>query len=100
MMADAAFADMHADLFQVFGRDAFVQRGADAAVPVVVVLDQGVQRYGSNGEVVATVDVVSFQALEWVPQGGDLVTIGAGWSKRVDTLQDNDGFVSTAVMHG
>ncbi len=97
--ADLAFADLHTDLFDVFGRDGTVQRGAAAAVPVRVVIDRGVERYGTNGEVVATVTVVSFMVAQWVPTQGDLVVVDA-WSKKVDVLDSDDGYVAKAVMYG
>lgn len=97
--ADLAFADLHADLFEVFGQDGTVQRGSDAAVPVRVVIDRGVERYGTNGEVVATVTVVSFMVAQWIPSAGDVVAVGA-WSKKVDVLDSDDGYVAKAVMYG
>jgi hypothetical protein len=97
--ADLAFADLHTDLFDVFGRDGTVQRGAAAAVPVRVVIDRGIERYGTNGEVVAIVTVVSFKAAQWIPSAGDIVTVGA-WSKKVDVLDSDDGYVTKAVMYG
>ncbi|HDS1834380.1 TPA: hypothetical protein QEM98_000465 [Stenotrophomonas maltophilia] len=97
--ADLAFADLHADLFEVFGQDGTVQRGGDAAVPVRVVIDRGVERYGTNGEVVATVTVVSFMVAQWMPSAGDVVAVGA-WSKKVDVLDSDDGYVAKAVMYG
>ncbi len=97
--ADLAFADLHADLFEVFGQDGTVQRGGDAPVPVRVVVDRGVERYGTNGEVVATVTVVSFMVAQWVPSAGDVVAVGV-WSKKVDVLDSDDGYVATAVMYG
>ena len=97
--ADMAFADLHLDLFEVFGRDGTVQRGSAAAVPVRVVIEQGVERYGTSGEVVATVTVLSFMSSQWVPSAGDVVTVGT-WIKKVDVLDSDDGFVAKAVMYG
>lgn len=97
--ADLTFADMHADVFEVFGQDGMIVRGADEPVPVRVVIDRGVERYGTNGEVVAIVQLVSFMASQWVPVQGDVLTVGE-WTKPVDVLHSNDGYVAKAVMHG
>lgn len=98
-MSDPLFDGMHEDLFDQFGQDGTIQRGAAAPVPVRVVIDQGVKRYGTNGEVVATVTVVSFMVAQWIPSAGDVVSVGA-WSKKVDVLDSDDGYVAKAVMHG
>lgn len=93
------FDDMHAELFEVFGQDGFVTRGVDPAVPVRVVIDRGVEQFDDLGRVVRRVDVASFNVAEWSPQQNDVLAIGA-WSKQVDAIDSDDGFVAKAVMYG
>lgn len=97
--ADLAFAALHTDLFDVFGQDGTVTREDVIDFPVRVVIDRGVERYGTNGEVVASLTVVSFMTAQWIPSAGDVVTVGA-WSKKVDVLDSDDGYVAKAVMYG
>lgn len=100
---DIELMDMHAELFEAFGIDGTVARGTDPAVPVRVVIDRGVERIGEFGTVAGRVDVASFMVSQWEPQQGDLLTwtdrLGTH-AKRVEAPQDNDGFVSKAVLHG
>lgn len=100
-MTSEVFQSMHTDLFDVFGEDGTVQRGVDAPVAVRVVIDRGVQRYGSNGEVVGVVSVVNFMLSQWSPRSGDVLALtDSVWTKKVDVVEDDDGYVAQAVMHG
>lgn len=98
-MSDTDFADMHADVMAEFGQAGFVARGVDEPVPVTVVIDRGVALTDGYGNVVRRVDIASFLVSEWQPQAGDRLTVGA-WTRAVQTLGDDDGFVAKAVMHG
>lgn len=98
-MTDAAFADMHADVMDEFGQPGLVVRGADVPVSLNVLIDRGVAQTDDYGRVVRRVDIASFLVAEWQPQAGDRLTVGA-WTKSVQTLEDDDGFVAKAVMHG
>lgn len=93
------FDPLHEDLFAQFGQDGTVSRGAAAPVAVRIVEDRGVQRYGEHGEVVGRVTMVSFLSEQWVPRSGDVVSVNA-WTKKVDVLDSDDGFVAKAVMLG
>jgi len=95
----AEFAGMHADLMAEFGEAGFVTRGTAEPVAVTVIIDRGVAQTDDYGRVVRRVDVASFLVAEWQPQAGDRLTVGA-WTKAVQTLDDDDGFVAKAVMHG
>ena len=98
-MNAAEFAGMHADLMAEFGEPGFVTRGTAAPVPVTVIVDRDVAVTDGYGSVVRRVDIASFLVAEWQPQSGDRLTVGA-WTKSVQTLEDDDGFVAKAVMHG
>ena len=98
-MNAAEFAGMHADLMAEFGEPGFVTRGTAEPVPVTVIVDRGVAVTDGYGTVVRRVDIASFLVAEWQPQAGDRLAIG-GWTKAVHTLEDDDGFVAKAVMHG
>lgn len=96
-------ADALPELFEAFGIDATVQRGADAAVPVLVIINRAQARLGEFGQVVARVDTVEFMLSQWSPQQGDRVV----WTDRMGTAAksvtseiDCDGFVAKAVLHG
>ncbi len=100
-MTSEVFQSMHGDLFDVFGEDATVQRGADAPVPVRVVIDRNVQRFGANGEVAGVVSVANFMLSQWSPKPGDVLSLtDSAWTKKVDVVDANDGYVAQAVMHG
>lgn len=96
---DDAMSTADVALFGVFGVDATAQRGADAPVPVTVVIDHNVEVLGEHGQVVQRVDRISLRNSEWVAQQGDVVVIGAK-SRKVDRPLDDDGLVNTAVLHG
>jgi len=97
--AAAIFADAHADLFDALGVDAFVQRGTDAALPVRVVVEDGVARVGEYGQVIGRNTLVNFLRAQWVPVRGDAVTID-GVSRKVDSIDTDDGMVCRVVLHG
>ena len=100
---DDVFAGMHVSLFETFGIDATVQRGAGASVPVRIVVNRGQERIGEFGSTIGRIDTLDFLIAQWTPAQGDVVAwtdrLGAH-SKQVETLIANDGFVATAVLHG
>jgi hypothetical protein len=96
---DAAVADMDASLFEVMGDDATVQRGAGAPVTVRVVVTRGQAKLGEYGQVVARVTTARFRNSEWQPQQGDVLTLIDG-VRKVAAIDDDDGYVTTAVLHG
>lgn len=96
---DDAMAAADLDLFDAFGQDATVQRGAAAAVDVRVVLEDGVQVLGDYGQVVGTVTQASFINDQWEPQQGDVLALASG-TRKVDKIVENDGLVTTVVLHG
>jgi len=98
---DAAgiFADAHVDLFDALGIDAFVQRGTDAAVPVRVVVEDGVARVGDYGQVIGRNTLANFLRAQWVPARGDLLTID-GNTRKVESTDTDDGIVARVVLHG
>lgn len=100
MSFDAAFAAAQLPaLYRTFGVDALVRRGGDAPKAVRVIVDSGVERYGTNGEVVGSVTLVSFMRSQWAPKPHDIVTIGP-WEKKVEVLDSDDGIEAKAVLHG
>ena len=104
MSFDDTFADaMLPQLFDTFGVDATVQRGAAAALPVRIIVNRGVPRYGEYGQVVGTSTVVDMQLSQWQPQQGDVLAwtdrLGAH-SKTISAEIDGDGMVAKAVLHG
>jgi hypothetical protein len=106
---DAAVADIDASLFDMMGDDATVQRGAGAPVPVRVVVTRGVAKLGEYGQVVARVTTVLFHQSDltiggvtytgWQPQQGDQLTLTDG-TRKVASIDADDGYVTTAVLHG
>jgi hypothetical protein len=96
---DDAVADMDASLFEVMGDDATVQRGAGAPQPVRVVVTRGQAKLGDYGQVVARVTTALFRNSQWQPQHGDLLTLSDG-ARQVASIDADDGYVSTAVLHG
>lgn len=102
---DAMLADLHPELFDVFGSDGLIARGAAPAVPVRIVVDQGVERVGEYGQSTGRVQTVDFLAAQYRPRQGDVVTaldgLGAPlWTKPVASIDADDGYVIKAVMHG
>ncbi|HIY72256.1 MAG TPA: hypothetical protein H9827_12415 [Candidatus Luteimonas excrementigallinarum] len=100
---DLDLMDMHEDLFEEFGVDASVTRAPDSPATVRVVIDRGIERLGEFGQVIGRVDVASFLVSQWEPRQGDVLI----WTDRlgthtkpVESLQENDGFVAKAVLHG
>lgn len=98
-LADAVFVDMDDTLFAEFGESVTVQRGVAAAVPVRVVIERGVEKLGDYGQVVARVTTAMFLNSEWVPLQGDVLNLATG-DRKVDEITDDDGYVTTAVLHG
>ncbi|GAB3755172.1 head-tail joining protein [Lysobacter olei] len=96
--ADAAFADMDDVLFDEFGEAVTVARGATTA-PVRVVLTRGVERLGDYGQVVARVTTAMFINSEWQPAQGDLLHLATG-DRKIESVIDDDGLVTTVVLHG
>lgn len=96
-------ADGLVDIYETFGVDAFVTRGADAAVPVRIVVDRNQEQLGEFNQVVARVDRVRCQVSEWTWQQGDALAwtdrLGSH-SKRVEGQTDNDGLEAFGVLHG
>jgi hypothetical protein len=93
------FQDMHESLFDAFAEPATVQRGAEPAVPVDVVIDEGRQILGEFGQVVAQVRVASFRVAQFRPAANDVLTIGVT-SRAVERILSDDGFVAEAVLYG
>ncbi|MBB1061885.1 head-tail joining protein [Marilutibacter spongiae] len=98
-MLDPAFTDMDDSLFEVFGVDGTVQRGLDVAVPVRLIIDEGVARLGDHGQKIGQVTVASFKVPQWRPKVGDLVTID-GVARKVDDVDSDDGYVARVVLLG
>ena len=99
------FAEMHADVMAVFGQPGLVVRGVNEPVAVTVVVERDVAVTDGYGNLVRRVDMASFLVTEWQPQAGDRLTVR--WpgtteasTKAVQTLDDDDGFIAKAVMHG
>lgn len=99
MSLDPRFTDMDDTLFDEFGIDASVQRGTDPAVPVRVVIDEGVERVGEYGQIVGQVTIASFKVPQWRPQQGDVLTVD-GVARPVQTLDSDDGYVARVMLHG
>lgn len=97
--ADAAFASMDDTLFDVFGDAGTVQRGADPAVAVRVVLTRGAARFGEYGQMAGRVTTADFLAAEWQPQSGDVLTAGA-LVRKVESIESDDGHVVRVVLYG
>ena len=100
---DEVFGPMHSALFDTFGVDATVVRGADPAVPLRIVVNRDQQLLGEHGQVVATVTTVDTLAGEWIPTQGDVFAWAdrfGSHSRKVDKRLENDGFVAKAVLHG
>ena len=100
----AEFDAMHVDLFDAFGNDGVVTR-ATLDVPVRVIIDEGVARIGEYGQTVGRVVVVSFHTDQWRPQRGDSLTVvdefaTVLWTKQVESIDADDGYVVRAVMYG
>lgn len=93
------WAAMHADLFELEGVDATVQRGADAPVPVRVILEEGRQVFGEYGQTVGQVRIAHFLVAQFLPAEPDVLTVGAS-SWAIDSVPKNDGLVAEAVLRG
>lgn len=96
---DAVFESMDDDLFAAFGEAATVQRGAAAPIDVSVVLTRGVEKFGDYGQVVARVTTAMFKNREWEPRQGDVLVLASG-TRKIDTIDSDDGLVTVAVLHG
>lgn len=99
MSQEPIFDGLHEDLFDTFAQAATVVRGAYAPEAIEVVVDGGVAQYDDLGRVARLVTMVSFRTAQWQPLAGDEVTT-AEWTKTVDTIEQDDGFVCKAVMYG
>lgn len=102
---DAMLADLHPELLDVFGSDGLIVRGSDPAVPVRIVIDQGVERIGEYGQSIGRMQTASFLAVQYRPKQGDVLTLlddlgDAQWSKPVASIDADDGYVVRAVLHG
>lgn len=96
---DALAASMDASLFETFGEDATVSRGAGDPVPVRVVITRGVERFGDYGQVVGRVTVADIRNSEWVAKPGDVLQLASG-ARTVEAVDKDDGYVNSAVLHG
>jgi hypothetical protein len=96
---EEAFAGMHDVLFDEFGEDATVQRGADAPVAVRVYIERGIEQLGEYGRVVARVTMASFLNSEWTPAQGDVLVWGSN-TRTVQSVDSDDGEVTKVVLHG
>lgn len=100
---DTVFAPMHETLFDTFGVDGTVQRGAAAAVPVRLIINRNQEVLGENGQYVQRVTVLEVQVSQWSPQEGDVFAwtdrLG-NHSRKVDRKLEDDGFVAKVVLHG
>lgn len=96
-------AEALVDIYETFGIDATVTRGAAAAVPLRIVVDRNQAQLGEVGQVVARVDRVRCRVSQWTFDRGDHVS----WSdrlgthaKRVESEAENDGLESFGVLYG
>ena len=96
---DDAMSQADVALFGVFGTAATAQRGADPEVPVTVVIDRNVAKLGDYGQVVQRVDRISLRNSEWVCIRGDAFVIDGVGRRTVESIEDDDGLVNTAVLH-
>lgn len=101
----AQFAGMHEDLFDEYGQNGSIVRGANAPVPVRVIVNEGVERVGEYGQSIGHVMVVHFLVSEFRPQQRDVLTLldtlgETVWTKPVASVDKGDGYVVQAVMHG
>lgn len=96
-------ADCLPDIYEEFGIDALVTRGAADAVPVRIVIDRNQERLGELGQVVGRIDRVRCMATQWTFAQGDVVAwtdrFGAQ-TKPVELENENDGMESFGVLHG
>lgn len=100
---DFAAQDL-ADIYDAFGFDGTIQRGADLPVPVRIVVDRDQAVIGEFNQVVARVDQVRVRVAQWPAfMHGDLVS----WSdrlgnhaKRIERQTGNDGLEAHGVLHG
>ncbi|MBN8261177.1 MAG: hypothetical protein J0L59_02510 [Xanthomonadales bacterium] len=101
---DAFAAEALVDLYQEFGIDATVQRGAAAPQPARIIVNYGQEVYGEHGQVVGRVTEVRFQCAQWMPGQGDVVA----WTDRFgdhakpveSAARGDDGLEAMAVLHG
>ena len=90
-------------LFEEFGLDATVRRGAGDAVPARIIVRRDAPQLGEFGQVVALVTTVDFMVSQWEPEQGDLVAWSDRFgthSRRIAREPSNDGFVARAVLNG
>lgn len=91
------FDDPTSDLFDQFADPCTVVRGTAPSVATRCVTEDGVQKLGEYGQVIATVRRVSFIKTEWLPVRGDMVTID-GDARMVECIESDDGLVVSAVL--
>lgn len=90
---------IHATLFDTFGVDATVMRGAGPLVAVRVVIDEGQELLGDHGQSVGQVTVAKFRVAQFRPRPGDLLS----WNRQtrpVERVIRDDGHVAEAVLYG
>ncbi|QDH70848.1 hypothetical protein [Marilutibacter alkalisoli] len=96
-------ADALVDIYDTFGVDGTVQRGAAAPEPVRIIVDRDQERLGEYGQVIGRIDKVRCMIGQWTLQQGDVVAwtdrLGTH-SKTVETQADDDGLESVGVLHG
>lgn len=104
----ASFDDQFAaselpQLYAEYGVDATVQRGADAPVPVRVIVDYAVRTMGELGQMVGEQDQASFMVAQWRPAKGDVLVWANRFgpaTKRVTSLITDDGLEAVVVIRG
>lgn len=97
---NAQFADMHAALFDRFAVPVTVQRSGGLPTAARVVRDDGVASIGEYGQVIGRVTKLNFIKAEWNPARGDVVTFDDSSALKVEAIDNDDGYVVEAVMHG
>jgi hypothetical protein len=93
------FDALHDAVFDTFGIDIIVQRGSGPAVPVRVIVRDGVARLGEFQQVIGTARHLIVQCRQWQFQRGDV----ASWNGQAHTVEAqvaDDGYVNEAVLYG
>lgn len=92
----AALARAHATMFATFGdAEAAQYTTACGTLPVSVIVDYDLTRYGDRLSVASGSVVISFNAAEVAarPRRGETVTLASGRQFRLDAPVQSDGFV-------
>jgi hypothetical protein len=97
---NAMFAPMGDALFDQFAAPVTIQRGAAALVGGRCIVDDGTAQVGEYGQVIGRVTRVSFIKAEWDPARGDIVTTEDGTARKIESIEEDDGLVVKAVLHG